>query len=270
MNAHTRATAFRWLDEGRPAIVVVVLEARGSAPRDAGTRMLVSAADVAGTLGGGPFEQRAIVEARALLQSGSPGRSVSYALTPAIGQCCGGMVTLGFTRLDRRALAAWPEPKPLFHLQMYGADAVGRSIARLLTTIDCRVDWIDAREDCFPFHLFEGAYWPNHIRSIAVDALDAEVRNAPPEAYYLVLTHQHELDARITEAILRRGDFGFLGVLGSRAKRERFVQRFEQRGVPAERIARMTCPIGLGGIGGKEPELIAMAVVAQLLADDDD
>ena len=114
---------------------------------------------------------------------------------------------------------------------MYGTGHVGRAIARLLATIDCRVDWIDEREEAFPFALFEGAHWPSHIRTIAVDALDAEVRNAPPEAYYLVLMHDHERDARITEAILRRGDFGFLGLLGSARASAALVQRFEQRGV---------------------------------------
>ena len=108
MNAFTRATAFQWLDERRPAIVVAVLESRGSVPRNAGTRMLVSASDAAGTLGGGHLELKAIDEARALLQSGGPDRSIHYALGPSLGQCCGGTLTLGFTRLDEHALAAWP------------------------------------------------------------------------------------------------------------------------------------------------------------------
>ncbi len=269
MNAYTRATAVHWLDEGRPAIVVVVLEARGSVPRGTGTRMIVSASEVVGTIGGGHLELKAIVEARALLQSGSAGRSIHFPLGPALGQCCGGAVTLGFTRLDAQAIAAWPTPRPLFHLQMYGAGHVGRAIARLLATIDCTVDWIDEREEEFPNSLFAGTYWPAHIRSVSVDAVEAEVRNAPPGAYYLVLTHSHDLDLRITEEVLRRGDFGYLGLIGSLSKRARFIHRFEERGIPAERIARMTCPIGLPGIHGKEPELIAVSVVAQLLSDDD-
>lgn len=269
MNAWTRATALQWLDDRRPAIVVVVLEARGSTPRGAGTRLLVSAGEAVGTIGGGQLEQRAIAEARALLQSGSAGRSIHCALGPPLGQGCGGALSLGFTRLDAQALAAWPEPRPLFQLQMYGAGHVARSIARLLATIDCRVAWIDEREELFPHALVEGATWPGHIDTVSSDALDDEVRNAPPEAWYLVLTHDHDLDLRITEAILRRGDFGFLGLIGSETKRQQFVQRFEERGVPVERIARMTCPIGLPGISGKEPELMAMSVVAQLLSDDD-
>ena len=89
------------------------------------------------------------------------------------------------------------------------------------------------------------------------------MRSAPPGAFYLVLTHRHDLDLRISEAILARADFGFFGLIGSQTKRARFMHRFEQRGLDA---ARMTCPIGLPGIEGKEPEVIAASVVAQLLA----
>ena len=89
---------------------------------------------------------------------------------------------------------------------------------------------------------------------------------APPGAFYLVLTHQHDLDLRISEAILKRADFGFFGLIGSKTKRARFIHRFEQRGIAADAIARLTCPIGLPGIEGKEPEVIAAGVVAQLLA----
>jgi xanthine dehydrogenase accessory factor len=102
---------------------------------------------------------------------------------------------------------------------------------------------------------------------VCVDAVEDEVRHAPRGAHYLVLTHNHDLDLRITEAILRRGDFAYLGLIGSKTKRERFVHRFEQRGIAPDAIARLTCPIGIEGIDGKEPAVIAVAVVAQLLRD---
>jgi xanthine dehydrogenase accessory factor len=129
-----------------------------------------------------------------------------------------------------------------------------------------RVDWIDERDEEFPQHFFEhGGPWPEHIRKVCVDAVEAEVREAPAGAAYLVLTHRHDLDMRISEAILERGDFGFFGLIGSKTKRQRFMHRFEERGIPGATIGRMTCPIGLPGIEGKEPEVIAASVVAQLL-----
>ncbi|MET0335151.1 MAG: xanthine dehydrogenase accessory protein XdhC, partial [Rhizobacter sp.] len=138
------------------------------------------------------------------------------------------------------------------------------AIARLLAELPVQVDWIDEREDEFPTTLGHDG-WPSHIRRVAVDAVEAEVRLAPPGARYLVLTHQHDLDLRITEAILRRGDFSFFGLIGSKTKRERFSHRLQERGIAPALIDRMVCPIGLPGITGKEPEVLAVAVVAQLL-----
>jgi len=254
-------TARRWLAERRPAMEVQVLATQGSVPREAGTRMLVGADAVAGTIGGGHLEWCAIDQARTLLAHGEAGpHDRRYPLGPALGQCCGGVVALRTRRLDAQALAAWPEPPQRFFLQLYGAGHVGRAIVRLLEGLDCRVQWIDEREDEFPAE-------PSapHVERVCVEPVEAEVAVAPPGASYLVLTHQHDLDQRITEAVLRRGDFGFCGLIGSETKRARFLRRFEQRGVPADAVARLTCPIGVPGIAGKEPEVIAVAVVAQLL-----
>lgn len=265
--AGLRGIASDWLAMECRAVLVEVTGARGSVPREAGTRMLVSASHAAGTVGGGHLELKAIEQARSLLASGSTEpQTVHYPLGPALGQCCGGAVTLGFSLLDRLALAAWPEATPRFHLQLYGAGHVGRAIVRALAPLNCLVEWIDEREEEFPatFDALGGA-WPQHIRKVCVDAVEAEVALAPPGAFYLVLTHQHDLDQRISEAILQRGDFGFFGLIGSKTKKQRFIHRFEQRGFEDSLIKRMTCPIGIDGIEGKEPEVIAIAVAAQLL-----
>ncbi|MEY8878936.1 MAG: xanthine dehydrogenase accessory protein XdhC [Leptothrix sp. (in: b-proteobacteria)] len=272
--AALHATAERWLREGRAAMDVEVLAHRGSVPREAGTHMLVSADAVAGTIGGGHLELKAIAAARALLAeraavhdaTGDAPRfdatpvDVHYPLGPALGQCCGGAVTLRTAPLNAARLAGWPAAPPRFFLQLYGAGHVGRAIAALLAGIDCRVQWIDERESEFP-----PEPGPAHIERVCVDAVEAEVALAPPGAFYLVLTHQHELDLRITEAVLRRGDFGFLGLIGSATKRARFLHRYAERGIAPEQLARLTCPIGLPGIRGKEPEVLAISVVAQLL-----
>ena len=261
-----REHAARSLASGDTAVLVEVTRASGSVPREAGTRMLVTASRALGSIGGGHLELKAIAHARAMLATGDTStHSQHYPLGPALGQCCGGAVTLGFERLGSRHLDAWPTTPPRFHLQLYGAGHVGRAIARLLATLEVSVDWIDEREDEFPATLIDKG-WPGHIRKLALDAVEGEVRSAPAGAFYLVLTHQHDLDMRITEAILRRGDFGFLGLIGSRTKRQRFEHRFQQRGIAPALIARMICPIGLPGIAGKEPEVIALAVLAQLLA----
>src|SRR6188508_953668 len=104
-----RALASGWLDAARPAIVVRVAAARGSVPRETGTRMLVARDTAAGTIGGGHLELKAIEEARTMLADGErSSRSRHFPLGPALGQCCGGAVTLAFAPLDAAALADWP------------------------------------------------------------------------------------------------------------------------------------------------------------------
>ncbi len=257
-----KSAAQAWAAQGHPAMLVQVVAHQGSVPRETGTRMLVAADKVAGTIGGGHLELKAIALARGrLAASETPAIDHHYPLGPALGQCCGGSVTLRTAPLDAAALAAWPAEPLLFTLQLYGAGHVGRAIVRLLETLNCRVQWIDERESEFPAQPSAA-----HIQRLCVEPVEAEVRNAPAGAFYLVLTHSHDLDQAITEAILKRQDFGYLGLIGSATKRARFLRRFEQRGVGEDVLARLTCPIGLAGMAaGKQPEVMAVGVVAQLL-----
>jgi xanthine dehydrogenase accessory factor len=230
-------------------------------PREAGTRMLVSRSAVLGTIGGGHLELQAIEHARCLLRGECVRREQQLALGPTLGQCCGGAVTLRYASLADSRPDTWTLAAPRFALQLYGAGHVGRAIVRLLEGIPCHVSWIDARDGEFPRE-------PSapHIQRICSEPVEAEVASAPPGACFLVLTHSHALDQAITEAILRRGDFAYLGLIGSKTKRARFLHRFEARGITPDVLSRLTCPIGVPGIVGKEPEVIAVAVVAQLLA----
>ena len=255
-----RASALQWQAAGRAAVVVEIATTQGSVPREAGTRMLVAADAVLGSVGGGHLELQAIAHARALLQGGAGLQRQHVALGPSLGQCCGGALDLDFRPLAQTDPGAWAETPRRFDLQLYGAGHVGRAIVQLLAGIPCRVTWIDEREA-----EFGPSTQPPHIERLCVEPVHAEVAVAPPGAFFLVLTHSHDLDLAISRAILQRGDFGWFGLIGSRTKRARFERRLQAMGIPAEALARMVCPIGLPGITGKEPELIAVAVVAQLL-----
>ena len=262
-----RDRAAAWLAEARRAVVVEITAVRGSVPRGVGTRMLVGVDESLGTIGGGHLELKAITAARAALASVdvAPRSEQSFALGPSLGQCCGGAVTLAFAPLDAAALSLWPARAPLFHLQLHGAGHVGRAIATLLATLDVDVDWFDERDEGFPDVTTLGSPWPSHIRRTSSDTVEREVVNAPAGACYLVLTHEHALDLRITAAILRREDFAFCGLIGSKTKRATFSRRLAERGVAPAAIERLTCPIGAPGIAGRAPEIIAVAAVAELL-----
>ncbi len=261
MSDSLRTLALERIARGEAGFIIEVIATRGSVPREAGTRMLVWADDCAGTIGGGHLEWRAIAKARAALRDPAQWpEEEEIALGASLGQCCGGAVSLRYRRLDEAALADWAAHEPASVIQLYGAGHVGRAIAHLLGTLDVCVQWIDERDDAFP-----NEPPPSSIERVCVEPVEAEVAIAPPGCFYLVLTHQHDLDLRIVEAILRRGDFAWLGLIGSITKRRRFVQQLKQRGMADVSIARITCPIGIDGITGKEPATIAIAAVAQLL-----
>jgi xanthine dehydrogenase accessory factor len=142
---------------------------------------------------------------------------------------------------------------------LFGAGHVGRALARILAGLPCRVTWVDEREDMFADVVAD------NIRVEVSDTPLAEVAAARAGSYFLVMTHSHPLDQALAEAILRRADFRYFGLIGSLSKRRQFERRLAERGIGAEALARITCPIGIAGIDGKEPGAIAVAVAAQVL-----
>ena len=304
------------LAAGQAAVLVTVAACAGSVPRGPGTRMVVAADALAGTVGGGHLELRAIEIGRAMLNEGRPRHFERFALGPTLGQCCGGVVHLAFELADpvqmqllagRRSQASWrmtaldgeavsslfdehgaqlsgartpafeaagatrlivaagrrwllaKVDAPRAHVVLFGAGHVGTALASALAALPCTVTWIDERADQFP---------ATSAANVTVEASEAPedlVAAAPPGAWYLVMTHSHALDQRITEAVLARPDIAWCGLIGSATKRAQFEHRMRARGVAEERIAAMACPIGLPGIEGKEPGVIAASVAAQLL-----
>jgi len=148
---------------------------------------------------------------------------------------------------------------PRAHLLLFGAGHVGAAIVRTLGELPCTVTWVDEREDMFP------SVVPANVTVEATDMPEALVAAAPPDASYLVMTHSHALDQRLSEAILGRADVGWFGLIGSKTKRVQFERRMAARGLPKDRIDAMVCPIGLAGITNKLPAAIAASVCAQLL-----
>jgi xanthine dehydrogenase accessory factor len=160
---------------------------------------------------------------------------------------------------DGRRWLVDPFFAPREHLMLFGAGHVGAAIVRALAPLPCRVTWVDERDDMFPPDV------PPNVTVEATDTPEALVQQAPPGTSFLVMTHSHALDQRLAEAILSRPGADWFGLIGSHTKRKQFEHRLRARGLDAARIEAMVCPIGLPGITGKAPAVIAASVAAQLL-----
>jgi xanthine dehydrogenase accessory protein XdhC len=253
-----------FLAVGTPAILVTVAEAKGSTPREAGAAMLVTGERSFGTIGGGRLEWEGIAHARALLSAGGRATRVELPLGPAVGQCCGGHVELhlrlaGEVEVSelRSAEAAADAARPV--VLLFGAGHVGRALAAALAPLPVRVRWIDSRRDEFP------EVHPSGVAAVVTDRPLAEIERAPAGSAAFVLTHSHSLDFTLCSAVLERGDFAYLGLIGSRTKRAKFERGLRELGVPDERITAMACPIGGDRLRDKRPPVIAALAAAEVL-----
>lgn len=234
-----------------PCVMVTVLEDRGSVPRDAGTKMLVTRDRLIATIGGGHLEHIATKMAREMLLAGERSLKVErFNLGARLGQCCGGMATLSFEPIGTAQK----------HLVVFGAGHVAKALLHIVSTLPFRVTWIDEREDVFPDEL------PRNVTKLVSDDPVAEVRDMSPNSYYLVMTHNHQLDFELAKAIIDRDDSAYFGMIGSLTKRKKFDMRLAQRGYNQQQINTMICPIGISMVNGKHPAEIAVSVAGELIA----
>lgn len=284
-----------------PLVRVLIAKHAGSAPRETGTTMLVGADWQSGTIGGGALEFEATQKARAILAK-PQNQILKMPLGPALGQCCGGTVTLV---LEYFTAATLPElGTKIFARPITGTSieplTVTRSIANMRNLQDHRSliftdGWLieSLQQTSRPLWL----YGAGHVGRALVDTLHGlpfditwidtaqnrfptaiptnatpliatnpadVVCHAPINAQHLILTYSHALDLELCHQILSR-DFASLGVIGSATKRARFIKRLRTLGHTDAQITRMTCPIGNRALG-KTPKAIAVGVVADLLS----
>lgn len=250
------------------AVLVTVESTQGSVPRERGAWMAVFAQDVVGTIGGGHVEFTAIVAARQRLRGQTPSGADAvqrFALGPSLGQCCGGVMHLRFERVTAADAAVIERrlARDLAPVALFGGGHVGRAIVQALAPLPFAITWIDSRDEVFPPAL------PGSVRTEHSDPVDAAVADLAPGSRVLIMSFSHAEDLDIVAACLRRAreraDLPYIGLIGSATKWATFRHRLEARGFDAADFARVTCPIGLPGIAGKEPAVIAASVAAQLL-----
>jgi xanthine dehydrogenase accessory factor len=187
------------------------------------------------------------------------------ALGPSLGQCCGGVVHLSLQRVNAQDAATLRQQldTPRMPVALFGGGHVGHALAELLARLPVALHWIDSREGIFPDAL------PAHVVCEHSEPVQGAVASLAPDARVLIMSFSHAEDLDVLALCLtrqrQRGDLPYIGLIGSQTKWASFRHRLEARGFSAEELAHVTCPIGVPGIEGKEPEVIAVAVAAQLL-----
>lgn len=243
------------------AALVTVSGVQGSAPREAGAAMGISAAGFCGTIGGGALEAEAIAAARRMLDRGDSLMTIDQPLGPEIGQCCGGRVQLRIDRINEETVALHHEgasdaeatyPSVL----IFGAGHTGGALTRALTPLPLNITVIDQRAEWL-------SKLGSTVKQVQTALPEAEVTTAAPGAAFVIMTHDHALDFMIAEAALTRGDAAYIGMIGSGSKRAKLTAELARKGVPADALI---CPIGAAGPKDKRPEVIAAVTAAEIAA----
>lgn len=263
---------------GAGYVLITVIRAAGSTPRDDGTKMVVTGDSQCDTIGGGHLEFEAVKKAREMLAKGESCQEIiSYPLSSKLGQCCGGAVKLLFeVMLDHQQ-----------HLAIFGAGHVAQSLVPILAQLPLQIRWVESREDWLekpritgsastdeqnatPVNLAQtaqriaSAY--SNVYPINNDAPVDEITQLPCGAWIIILTHNHQLDYALAEAALKHIDSDYIGMIGSNTKAKRFKTRLAHRGFSQFDIDRLISPIGDPNIMGKRPIEVAVSISAQIMS----
>jgi len=236
-------------------VVVTVLSVKGSSPRAEQTKMVVTDDTVYDSIGGGNLEFEAIQTARSLLQGDRAAiERHDYTLGADLVQCCGGSVELLYECF----------PACDFNVVLCGAGHVGKALVSILSGLPCRVQWMDSRNELLDSAVQEvgpsSSVTPVNFRNPY-----QSIEQCPPWSWYLVMTHSHEIDFELCEAILGRKDVHYCGLIGSKSKAASFRSRLNRKGFSATEIDLLTSPIGLDLGAGKRPMEVAVSISAQLM-----
>jgi xanthine dehydrogenase accessory factor len=250
-----------------PAVIVTLATVRGHAPRNGGAKMVVSPDAVHGTVGGGNLEQTAIEQARRMLADGSAEPELlaltlsDKAVTEYGVQCCGGEVTMLLEPIRVTPTVA-----------VFGLGHVGLELARILARHELELMLVDSRAEMLAEERIgiPGERGPlgdavARVRVVHAPVPEAALADLTPGAHVLVMTHDHVEDLAIVDQALRTPGLGSVGLIGSASKWARFRKKLHELGQTDEDVARVTTPIGIPEVAGKQPAVIAVSVAARIL-----
>lgn len=238
--------------EGTDFVVITITAVRGSVPGQIGAKAIVTVRGLlAGNLGGGKVEARAIDYAVDFLGGDDPCRNVTWNLQHDIGMTCGGEMSFLFEKITSGA--AW-------HIVIFGAGHVSQALVPLLANLSCRIGVIDTRLDWL-----EKLPARQNVTTHLVDRFEDGVKFLTERSFVLSITKGHSSDRPVLrEILLKFSGIPYLGVIGSASKRAVLLRELREDGIAENLLENIICPVGLP-IGGNDPEEIAISIAAQLL-----
>lgn len=269
--ATTTESLKAFLDATDEVALVEVAQAKGSTPREAGARMLVSPKAIHDTIGGGQLEFMAIDQARQMLSQASSGSqtkesraTLDIPLGPEIGQCCGGRVGIAIRLVDEALKseliqASEAEDARLPPIYVFGGGHVGQALASALSLLPVTATVIETRAEAL-----EGM--PTGVEARLTSVPEEMVRSAAAGAAFIVLTHDHALDFLIVAEALKRKDAAYVGMIGSKTKKATFRNWYLKDAGGSERdFTRLVSPIGGDAVKDKRPAVIAALAAAEIM-----
>ncbi len=247
-------------------ILIKLIDVKGSSPREKDTNMCIYKNGQFGTIGGGELEYRTIKEAKKMLsEKNEINKILEFPLGPSLGQCCGGYVKVKLIKFSngKQLMNKNKLKEELIennkNLYIFGAGHISKAIIEKLDGTGFNVFVIDSRQKI----ISEINY--NFVTSILAKEPKLIIKNIPSESYCLIMTHSHKIDLSICYSLLKMKDFSYIGLIGSKTKKIRFTKKLQEMGLNKNLINKIECPIGITGIKGKEPDIIAISIIARLL-----
>ncbi len=292
------------MEKHHDTVLCTIIADSGSTPRGMGAQMLVGEKGLlCGTIGGGAVEGQSIELGKELLQerrSTVHEYKLHHNDTEDIGMVCGGDVTvhLQFIAADDavwNALAGdvlhrialrqpgWlvlaldsgtpalrddavtdsarvALPLPIGERAiLFGAGHCSLALCPLLTTVGFRVTVVDDRPELVTKERFPTA---DAVVCCDLDRL-ADTVPVGGEDYVVVMTNGHSHDFAVQEQVLR-GQYAYIGVIGSRSKTASVNARLRAAGIREEAIATVHTPIGTA-IKAVTPEEIAVSIAGEMI-----
>lgn len=294
------------LAAGKSCALISVVETKGSTPREVGARIVLNdQGGFHGTIGGGNLENASIQKAQKLLTENTQQIHLQkHLLGPDMGQCCGGAVTVlievftpnqlpeiePFAKAElygefyilgditehsvSRKITLNSDPLGLDSVNilgetfaqkqtpiyLFGAGHVGKALMLHLASLPFDVTWVDSRKAEFPKAV------PANFTMHCLNQPHKILAQAPDNAQIFILTHDHDVDFEIVSTALQMDRFAYVGMIGSKTKKARFISKFKKLGMPQNIINQMTTPIGLTTIKSKKPQSVAISIIADLLS----